>query len=225
MVRQKVAMARERIRLACVRAERQLQEITLIAATKGRSGQEVQEVIQAGVIDIGENRIQEARQHYAYSQPFLRLSWHMIGHLQTNKVNDAVKMFDLIHSVDSVRLASEIDKAASKIHKIQDVLLEVNISTEETKYGFDPQAVGEALEEIETLKNIRVKGLMTIAPMVDTPLNARSYFRDLRQLRDSLTQGCANKLSALSMGMSGDFEPAIEEGATMVRLGRALFEG
>ena len=225
MIRQKVAMVQEKIRLACVRAQRQPREITLIAVTKGRSIEEVQEVTQAGVTDIGENKIQEARQHYAQCHHLMRLRWHMIGHLQTNKVDDCVKMFDLIHSVDSVHLASEIDKEASKIQKIQEVLIQVNISAEETKYGFAPQAVGEALKEIEMLKNVSVNGLMAIAPMVDTPQKVRPYFRDLRQLRDSLSQKSVHKLSILSMGMSGDFESAILEGATMVRLGRAIFEG
>ena len=218
-------MVQEKIRLACVRAQRQPREITLIAVTKGRSIEEVQEVTQAGVTDIGENKIQEARQHYAQCHHLMRLRWHMIGHLQTNKVDDCVKMFDLIHSVDSVHLASEIDKEASKIQKIQEVLIQVNISAEETKYGFAPQAVGEALKEIEMLKNVSVNGLMAIAPMVDTPQKVRPYFRDLRQLRDSLSQKSVHKLSILSMGMSGDFEAAILEGATMVRLGRAIFEG
>jgi len=144
----------------------------------------------------------------------------MIGHLQSNKVKEALKIFDLIHSVDTVSLAQEINKQAARADKIQDVLLEVKTSPEATKFGFSPQALSAACAEIMKLKNIKIKGLMTIAPVVSNAKAAAAYFSSLRQLRDKLNPGWL-----LSMGMSDDFEVAIEEGADIIRLGRVIFEG
>jgi pyridoxal phosphate enzyme (YggS family) len=149
----------------------------------------------------------------------------MVGHLQANKVKYAVKLFDLIQSVDSLRLAEEINKESAKINKIQDILLEVKTSPEATKFGLMSEGAVEVIKEISRLKNIRIQGLMTIAPIVDNPQLARPYFRMLRDLRDKICQlPFANyHLPILSMGMTDDFEVAIEEGATMVRIGRAIF--
>ena len=154
------------------------------------------------------------------------IRWHMVGHLQTNKVKDAVKIFDLIHSVDSAHLAAEIDKQALKINKIQDILIEIKTSPEVTKSGIKPDEAIEVIKEIDKFKNINIKGLMTIAPLADDPQKARPYFRMLRELMDKINalHVTPNRLHVLSMGMTDDFEIAIEEGSTMVRLGRAIFE-
>lgn len=191
--------------------------VTIVAVSKGRSIEEIKEAVAAGITDIGENKVQEALLKY---RELPTIKWHMVGHLQANKVKDAVKIFDLIQSVDSLHLAQEIDKQALKINKIQDILIEIKTSPEETKFGLKPEEAIPAIKEIAKLKNINIKGLMTIAPIVDDPEKTRPYFRLLRDLRDEI-----NKFQIFSMGMTDDFKIAVEEGATMVRLGRAIFEG
>jgi pyridoxal phosphate enzyme (YggS family) len=150
----------------------------------------------------------------------------MVGHLQTNKVKDALRIFDLIHSVDSIYLAAEIDKQAARINKTQDILIEINTSKEATKFGLKLDETREAINEISQLKNLNIKGLMTIAPVVANPEDARIYFKQLRVLQDEINarRMIHDALHELSMGMSDDFEVAIEEGANMIRLGRAIFE-
>lgn len=212
--------------MACSKANRNPDEISIVAVTKNRTSQEIKEAIAAGIGDIGENRVQEALGKYndITSQG---IKWHMVGHLQTNKAKEAVNIFDLIHSVDSLRLALEIDKRATKINKIQDVLIEIKTSSEATKFGLIPEDALEAIRGISRLGHIAIKGLMTIAPIAGSPQEARPYFRRLRELRDEINQllapGC--QLQILSMGMTDDFEAAIEEGSNMIRLGRAIFEG
>jgi pyridoxal phosphate enzyme (YggS family) len=222
MIKENILEVRERVAGACAKSNRGPKEITIVAASKGRSPEEIQEVIAAGINDIGENRVQEA---LLKCRQLSAVKWHMVGHLQTNKVKDAVKIFDLIHSVDSEDLALEIDKQAAKINKAQDILIQVNISGEESKFGLRPEQAIEAILKIRTLKNVAVKGLMTIVPLVDNPEKVRLYFRALRELRDKIY---SLKLTAynlqLSMGMSDDFEVAIEEGADIVRIGRAIYE-
>ena len=224
MIKENILRINARILRVCSKIKRNPEEISIVVASKGRSTQEIKEVILAGITDIGENRVQETLFKY---QELSVVKWHMVGHLQTNKVKEAVKIFDLIQSVDSLRLAAEIDKQAAKINKIQDVLIEIKTSTEATKFGLKPDEVIEVIKEISRLKNINIKGLMTIAPLVDNPEKARPYFRMLRELRDELTRDSvlSTPYSVLSMGMSDDFEAAIEEGSNMVRLGRAIFEG
>jgi pyridoxal phosphate enzyme (YggS family) len=201
--------------------------ITIVAVSKNRAPEEIKEAVEAGITDIGENKVQEALLKF----PELRtmgysIRTHMVGHLQTNKAKEAVKIFDLIQSVDSLRLAQEIDKQAAKINKIQDILIEVKTSPEATKSGLKPDEAIEVIKQIAKLKNVKIKGLMTIAPVVDNPEKSRPYFRMLRELRDKInrlrTTPC--ELRILSMGMTDDFLVAIEEGADMVRLGRAIFE-
>jgi pyridoxal phosphate enzyme (YggS family) len=150
----------------------------------------------------------------------------MVGHLQTNKVKDALNLFDLIQSVDSLNLAQEIDRQAAKIHKIQDILIEVKTSPEATKFGLKPDETVEVIKEMAKLKNINIKGLMTIAPIVDNPEKTRPYFKTLRILKDKINSLTLTTypLTLLSMGMTDDFEIAIEEGSNMVRIGRAIFE-
>jgi len=226
MIAENIQRVGERISASCLRIKRNPDQIILVCVAKGRSIAEIKEALSFGLKDIGENRIQEALLKYnqVRQEAGDRLKWHMIGHLQRNKVKDAVKLFDLIHSVDSLLLAQEIDKEAGKIGKLQDILLEVKSSPEATKSGFVPEELGKAVELISGLTNLKVKGLMTIAPL-GAPSgqfaeSARPYFRRLRQLRDDL-----DKKWLLSMGMSDDFEVAIEEGADLIRLGRAIFEG
>ena len=204
--------------------------VTLVVVSKGRGIEEIKEAIEAGITDIGENKVQEALSKYSLLSTIdyrpSTIKWHMVGHLQTNKVKDAVKIFDLIQSVDSFYLAQEIDKQAVKINKVQDILLEVKTSPEATKFGIDPEEVIEVAKQVCGLKNIKIKGLMTVAPAVDNPEKTRPYFRMLRELRDKINQLSAFslQLSVLSMGMTDDYRIAIKEGATMIRLGRAIFE-
>ncbi len=205
----------ERIAAACRRAGRKSSDIILVAITKGVEATAIIEAYAAGVRHFGENRVQEAlwkRPALLWLQP--SPTWHMVGHLQTNKIKATLELFDIIHSIDSLRLAEEMSR---RVIKPSPVLLEVNVSAEATKDGFAPQELPGALEAIRKLTNIEVQGLMTIAPLVEDPEEARPYFRQLRSLRDSFG------LAHLSMGMTDDFEVAIEEGATMVRIGRAIF--
>ncbi len=226
MIDQNYRQVIRRITEASVHAGNLKFPVTLVAVTKGRSVEEIKEALRSGVTDIGENRIQEAFLKYnaiLNTQYPIRPKWHMVGHLQTNKARDAVRIFDLIHSVDSLRLAEEIDRQAARAEKVQDILIEVKTSPEETKYGIVPDELSRLLQQVKIFKNVRLQGLMTIAPAVDNPQKARPYFKMLRELRDSLrAQG--EELGVLSMGMTDDFEVAIEEGSNMVRLGRALFE-
>lgn len=197
--------------------------ITIVAVSKGRTMDEIKEAIEAGINDIGENRVQEALAKY-YQLPEVR--WHMVGHLQTNKVKEALRIFDLIQSVDSLRLADEIDKQASRINKVQDILIQVNTAGENSKFGLKPDDTVEVMSEIAKFKNINIKGLMTIAPIVDNPQKTRPYFRMLRELKDEInTLNIKHTtLNILSMGMTDDFAQAIEEGSNMIRLGRAIFD-
>lgn len=207
----------QHIAAAARKAGRDPDEITLVAVTKGLPAQAIEAAITAGIHNIGENRVQEAHSKIAQlSTSGVRPTWHMIGHLQRNKVKTAVEIFDIIHSVDSLRLADEIN---SKAPQILPVLLQVNVSSEVTKSGFSVSELPEALKYIRAMPNLEARGLMTIAPMARDPEEVRPVFRALRELRDSLG------LDHLSMGMTDDFEVAIEEGATMVRIGRAIFGG
>jgi len=223
MIDDNLKSVRRRIATCCERSARSQDEVKLIAVTKEASTGQIEEILSLGVKDIGENRIQDAA--VKYETIGKRAFWHMIGHLQTNKSKDAVRIFSLIHSVDSVRLAEAIDKEASKIGKVQDILAQVNVSGEASKFGIKPEDADGFANSIRALKNIRFVGLMTIAPESDDPESSRPYFKALRELRDRLNTLRAKQdaLRVLSMGMTGDFEVAIEEGATMLRVGRAIF--
>jgi len=227
----KLEGVRERIADAARRVGRNPEEITLVAVTKVIEPAVIEGVVALGVRDLGENRVQEAEGKV----PLLpNVTWHMIGHLQRNKVKKALLIFDIIHSLDSLRLAQEIDRRASRIGARVPVLLEVNLSGEATKYGFrmapcvtrgeEKEAFFSYVEEILRSSYLNVKGLMTMAPLVAHPEEARPYFKRLRELREELQQGFPQaRWEDLSMGMTDDFEVAIEEGATMVRIGRAIF--
>ncbi len=175
----------------------------------------VDEAVAAGQCWFGESKVQEAKAKIPLVSGHAR--WHLVGHLQTNKARDAVQLFELIHSVDSLKLARELDKWAERMGKTQAILLEVNVAAEKSKFGLPPDQVEPVLAEINQLPRLDPRGLMTIAPYGRDPEEARPYFRQLRELRDRLG------LPELSMGMTGDFEVAIEEGATLVRVGTAIF--
>jgi len=243
MVKQNLEDIRRRIGLACrpggrgwasycpshKSTGRSPEEIALLAVTKGRGLGEIKEAINCGISDIGENRLQEALLKYegrGMRDEERGTRWHMIGHLQTNKVKEAVRIFDLIQSVDSLRLAQAISNEAGKIDKQQDILLEVKTSPEESKFGLKPEDTFAVFQKISQLPHLNIKGLMTIAPFTDNPETSRLYFKMLKELSGKIDWrlGTGDRRPILSMGMSGDFEIAIEEGATMVRLGRAIFQ-
>ncbi len=210
-----VARTQERIRQACERAGRDPSSVTLVAVTKGVAPQQVEAAHQAGVRHFAENRVQEAQAKLpllAHLSP--PLTWHMVGHLQTNKVKAGLTLFHTVQSVDSVRLAQALSQRATELIPI---FLEVSLGGEEAKYGFSPEEAARAVEEISPLPHLEVRGLMTVAPMAADPHSLRPLFQHLRRLRDSLG------LKELSMGMTDDFEVAVEEGATLVRIGRAIF--
>ena len=204
-----------RIARACERSLRSPGEIILVAITKGVGVSAIRAAFEYGIRDFGENRVQEAEGKIAQLANLKpAITWHMVGHLQSNKAKAAVELFDIIHSVDSVRLAEILNR---RVEKILPVLLEVNVSREATKGGFSVGETEAAVKEIKQLPNLKAMGLMTVAPFVADPEEVRPVFRKLRELRDSLG------LEHLSMGMTDDFEVAIEEGATMLRIGRAIF--
>jgi len=204
------------IRTAAKKAGRRPEEIRLICVTKEAKSAQILDALSNGAKELGENRVKEAvLKHRAIG---VNAIWHLIGHLQTNKVKDSLSMFELIHSVDSIKLARCIDKEAKRIGKIQKILIEVNVSGEQTKFGISPEDLGEVLESLKDLKNIEINGLMTVTPLTDQAEDSRPYFRVLRELRDKY------KLKELSMGMTQDYGVAIEEGATMVRIGSAIFK-
>ena len=214
-IEQNLRQLERRIARAAQRAGRSPAEITIVAVTKEVEPEAIEVALKAGIGHIGENRVQEAKGKVErLSNLELRPIWHMVGHLQTNKVKTAVEIFDIIHSIDSVRLAQAVSwRTQSTIP----VLLQVNVSGEGTKSGFSVAELSKAAEEIARLPRLEVKGLMTIAPMVADAEEVRPIFSKLRQLRDELG------LEHLSMGMTDDFEVAVEEGATMLRIGRAIF--
>jgi pyridoxal phosphate enzyme (YggS family) len=214
-----------RIAAAAKRSGRDPSSVKLAVVTKTVDVDRIREAVAAGAKVLGENRVQEAREKIGKLGPIA--SWHLIGHLQTNKAKYAVKHFDLIHSVDSLELAKEIDKQAAKIGKVQDVLIEVNIAGEAAKAGV---GIGDAfglIRDAAKLKNISIQGLMTMPPYSENPADSRPHFRKLRELSDAIIKEAIPGVSmqGLSMGMSGDFEVAVEEGATIVRVGTAIFGG
>jgi pyridoxal phosphate enzyme (YggS family) len=214
-IRANVERVRERIARAAERAGRRPDDVLLVAVSKTVEAERVRAAVAAGITALGENRVQEARAKIAeIGRP---VAWHLIGHLQTNKARDAVELFDVIHSVDRIELARELDRRAHARDRVVKVLLQVNAGGEATKGGVAPEAVAETLEALVPLRNLAVRGLMTIPPEVERAEEARGWFQALRKLAER------HALPELSMGMSGDFEVAVEEGATMVRVGTAIF--
>lgn len=223
MIKDNIAAVRERIDAAAKRAGRDPEEIKLIAVSKTMPVEMLKEAYDAGQRDFGENRVQELVPKMEELPADIR--WHLIGQLQKNKVKYISGKTELIHSVDSIGLAQFIDKEAKKRGVVSDILLEVNIAGEESKSGFKPEEVLDAAEQISALDGVRIRGLMTVAPLVANAEDNRIYFRNLKHLYiDMQNKNMDNSMvDTLSMGMSGDFEVAVEEGATMVRVGTAIF--
>lgn len=196
-------------------------EVRLVAVSKTNPPVAIREVFEAGQRAFGESRVQEALPKLDALPP--EIQWHFIGHLQTNKIRKVIGRFALFHGVDNQNLALQMNRIAGELGVTANVLLEVNVSGEESKFGFDPSALPAALEALLPLPFLRVGGLMTMAPFCDDPEKARPYFAKLRELRDRLAMETGNPLPDLSMGMSGDFEQGIAEGATIVRVGSAIF--
>src|ERR1041385_3542683 len=212
---------RRRIVEACARAKRDPAEVQWVAVAKGHGPEAVGAAADAGQTLFGENKVQEAKAKIPLCPG--RLRWHMIGHLQSNKCRDAVQLFDMIQGVDSLALATEINKQADKFAKTMPILLEVNVAGESSKFGYKPDALLAEFEQINALPKIEIHGLMTVPPYSPNPERSREYFRQLRALKEKCEEILGAPLPHLSMGMSGDFEIAIEEGATIVRIGTALF--
>lgn len=218
---ERIAAIQERISSACARAGREPGSVTLVAVSKTHPPEAIREAANAGLTVFGESRVQEARAKIPLCPS--GISWHLVGHLQSNKVKHAVQLFEVIHSVDSFRLLEAVDRACDEAGRRMDVLLEVNVSGEAVKFGLGPEAVPDVLKRANELMRVNVAGLMTMPPFAEDAEKARPHFRRLRELRDKWRAESGFALDQLSMGMSGDFEVAIEEGATLVRVGTALF--
>jgi hypothetical protein len=223
MLKENLANVQHNIELACQRAGRDVSEVTLIAVSKTKPVEMLSVVYEEGIREFGENKVQELVDKYEVLPKDIH--WHMIGHLQRNKVKYIVDKAYLIHSVDSLRLAEEISRQAQLKQKAVDILVEVNIAGEESKFGTTDEEAIALVQEIASLPGIHVKGLMTIAPFVEDPEENRSYFRKMKELSvDISNKNIDNvRMDILSMGMTGDYMVAIEEGATMVRVGTGIF--
>lgn len=212
---------RERIATAATQAGRSPEDVTLIAVSKTYPPEIIREAEAAGQWVFGENRVQEAL--VKIPELSSRLTWHLIGHLQSNKIRKALPHFALFHGVDSLDLATAINRIAAEDGHRPGVLLEVNVASEASKFGFKPETLEAEIEKLMELPRLEIRGLMGMAPIVEKPEDARPYFARLRELRDHLNEKFRLSLTELSMGMSGDFEAAILEGATLVRVGTAIF--
>lgn len=218
-----IKSVRESIQSVCEKAGRPENSVTLLGVTKTYEADVMNAAIGYGITDIAENKVQEILRKY--DQVNRGVNWHLIGHLQSNKVKYIIDKVDLIHSVDSLKLAIEINKRAGQIHKIQDVLIQINIQDEASKFGIPPESLQTLLGDISELKNVRVCGLMYIAPIVEQPDHLRDDFKLMKKMFDELKNSPYENVIPLhlSMGMSSDYEVAIEEGATMVRVGTRIF--
>ncbi|MCI0525221.1 MAG: YggS family pyridoxal phosphate-dependent enzyme [Acidobacteria bacterium] len=227
-MRARLEAINRRIAAACERAGRQVCEITLVAVSKTVPAARIREAIEAGVRVVGENRVQEAAAKISELKPVsaeFPVQWHLIGRLQSNKARRAVELFDVVHSVDSLKLAERMDGVAGETGKRLPVFIEVNLGGEESKAGVAPDKVLPLCEQITKFANLELIGLMAVPPYLDNPEDARPFFQQLRRLRDEArrTGLVSERFNDLSMGMSNDFEAAIEEGATFIRIGSALF--
>jgi PLP dependent protein len=216
---------KERIARAAAASGRSPDKITLLAISKMFPKEIILQATAAGMRQFGESRVQEAEEKIPYFCEFPDITWHLVGHLQTNKVRRAAEYFDVIHSLDSVRLAARLDKACLEFEKVMSVFIELDLGKETTKTGADPAQVGEIVEAVSQFRNLKLNGLMTVPPYFENPDLARPYFAELREIREKLEAeqpGCLGQ-AHLSMGMSHDFEAAIMEGATIIRIGTAIF--
>lgn len=216
-----LAEIQQRISAACARAGRDARSVMLLAVSKTHPAETIAEAVNSGQIFFGENKVQEAKAKIPLSPG--RARWHFIGHLQSNKARDAVELFEMIQSVDSLNLAHEISKRCEQAAKEISILLEVNVAGESSKFGYKPDQLLAELKELNSLPRITVQGLMTVPPFATEPEKSRPHFQRLRELKSQCEQILGAPLPHSSMGMSGDFEIAIEEGATIVRVGTALF--
>jgi len=223
LVKENLLIVENRIEEACKRRGRDRSEVTLIAVSKTKPADMIREAYQSGIRDFGENKVQEICDKYEQLPDDIR--WHMIGHLQRNKVKQVIDKAVLIHSVDSVRLAEQIEEEAAKKGICVDILLEVNVADEESKFGFRLEETEQAIRDISVFPHISIKGLMTIAPFVENSEQNRPVFKELNQFYvDMQRKNIDNvNMNMLSMGMTGDYEIAIEEGATLVRVGTGIF--
>jgi len=214
---------RENIAEAALRSGREPSEVRLMAVTKTVDDDRILEAIEAGVDIMGENYIQEAKRKIEMMD--VDVKWHMIGHLQSNKAKYAVRLFDMIHSVDRMKLAVELDRRSAAAGRVTDILVEVNVSGEESKNGISANEAPDLISQISLLDNLSIRGLMTMPPWFDDPEDARPFFVALRELRDKIIAEDIKgiEMRELSMGMSGDYRVAVEEGATIVRIGTAIF--
>ena len=222
---QNLASIQERINSAAAKAGRNPQDIKLVTVTKTIELPEIIEAVKSGVKILGESRVQEAQEkisNFKFQISNSRVEWHLIGSLQRNKAKYAVQLFDLIHTIDSIELAEEVDRQAGKKEKTQRILVQIKLSEEETKHGVLEKDLMELLDKVSNMKNLKLEGLMTIPLLLEDPELIRPYFRKLREIRDKLSSRGYN-LPELSMGMSNDYEVAVEEGATLVRVGTAIF--
>lgn len=225
-IRERLQRVQDRIRAACARVGRDPGGVRVVGVTKGFDAELAAAAARAGVVELGENRVQEAREKIPCVRELVgedAVTWHLVGHLQRNKARWAVQLFTWVHSVDSPELAHELSRRATSAGRTVEVLVEVNVAGEATKYGTTPERAAELVELAAVLPGLRVRGLMTVAPQAPDPEEVRWVFRALRELRDRIRVGHGLELPELSMGMTDDFEVAVEEGATLVRLGRALF--
>ena len=225
MIPENIQAVKERVRRAAEKAGRNDRDITLVCVTKTVGVPHIEEALSAGVTDIGESYVQAAE--IKYKTIGHRAKWHLIGHLQTNKVKEAVQIFGLIHSVDSLKLAEEISKRAAGLPYPKKILIEVKTSEEATKYGVLPEQVLPLIERIAELPNIKVMGLMTMAPFTENPEDSRPYFQRLQKVAMLVSVKSVKnvRMDYISMGMTQDFEVAIEEGANIIRIGHAIFGG
>ena len=223
MIKENLEEVREKIRQACQRSGRREEDVTLISVSKTKPVEMLREAYESGSRDFGENRVQEIMEKYGQMPEDVR--WHMIGHLQKNKVRQVIDKAVLIHSVHTVELAEQIEKDAAKRDLTVDILLEVNVAEEESKFGFRTEEVEAAVMKIKEFPHVHIKGLMTIAPFVSNSEDNREVFKKLYQLYvDIRSKNIDNvNMSVLSMGMTGDYEVAVEEGATMIRVGTGIF--
>lgn len=223
-IREQLARVNDRIARAAERAGRRFEDITLIAVSKTFDSSTVQQAVDAGARDLGENRVQEAAAKVGRVEG-QGLRWHLIGHLQSNKARVAVNTFDVIHTVDSAQLAGRLDRVAAELARRPAVLAQVELGGGPTRSGADEGELPGVVEALDAARNLEFKGLMTLPPFFESPEQTRDYFRRLREILESLNRLRApgRKLTELSMGMSHDFEVAVEEGATMVRVGTAIF--
>lgn len=229
MIADNIRAVEANIAAAAKKSGRKPEDILLLAVSKTKPVELIGEAVQAGLCSLGENKVQEIMEKYEPMAPYApageRIHWHLIGHLQTNKVKYIIDKVDMIHSVESLKLAEEIEKRAAQKGVVMDILIEVNMAEEESKFGVKPEDAENLLRQIAPMPHIRVRGLMTVAPFVENPEENREYFRRMRELLVDMNGKKIDniRMDVLSMGMTGDYEVAIEEGATIVRVGTGIF--